>query len=82
MVVPYEKASFKDDEVIVDDVSVTYIQNNDCTETESIVQTITLSTRNNGVSRFINIKTDNWSISDVNDIVELISDFKNRAIFL
>ena len=76
----YEEFQFKDDIVGIDDVSITYIQNEDCTGLDGETpQTITISTRNNAVERFINIKTDSWSISDVDELVKLIEDFKKRA---
>lgn len=73
--------SYKDGEIAIDDISVTYIQQNDCTEEEG-TQVITISTRNNGVARFINIKTpekEGWSISDIEELKFLVNDFKKRA---
>ncbi len=78
-ILPYEQLKYKDGEIGVNDVSVEYIQDSDCTEEEGNVQTITISSRNNGTNRFINIKTDNWSISDIDELEEIISDFKKRA---
>lgn len=68
-----------DGKVYVDDVSVTYCQDGDCTEDRDNVQTLTVSSRNNGVARFINLKTDNWSISDIDEMKSIIDDFKKRA---
>lgn len=70
-----------DEIVAVDDVVVKYIQSNDCTEDMDIVQELTISSRNNGCKRFINIKTDNWSISDTEEFSKIIEDFKKRASF-
>lgn len=80
-VVPYEKAKFEDNEICVDDVVVRYMQGPDCTEDqEGEPQIITLSTRNNGCARFINIKTDNWSIDPFSDDLEvIIKDFCKRV---
>mgnify|MGYP003296364715 CR=1 FL=1 len=79
-ILPYERAKFDDGEVCVDEVSVTYTQNGDCTEDEEETQSITISTRNNGCARFINIKTENWSIDPFSDDFELIlKDFCERA---
>jgi hypothetical protein len=77
----YEDFKFEDELVGIDDVSITYLQNCDCSgeDGKDDVQSITISTRNNGVARFINIKTDSWSISDVNEIINLVEDFKKRA---
>lgn len=77
----YENYHFDDDIIGIDDVSITYLQNSDCSgeDGEENVQSITISTRNNGVSRFINIKTESWSINDVDELEKLIQDFKQCA---
>lgn len=77
----YEDFQFEDELVGIDDVSITYLQNSDCSgeDGKETVQSITMSTRNNGCARFINIKTDSWSINDVDELVKLIKDFKKRA---
>jgi hypothetical protein len=68
-----------DGKIYVDDVSVTYCQDGDCTENRDDVQTLTVSSRNNGMARFINLKTDNRSISDIDELKSIIDDFKKRA---
>lgn len=79
MIKNYEDFKFEDGHIGIDDVSITYLQNSDCTEEDENVQSITISTRNNGVGRFVNIKTENWSFDDINELEELIKDFKQRA---
>ena len=70
----------KDNQVLVDSVSITYYQPPDCTENdESEPQLLTISTRDNGCENFINIKTTNWSINEPEDLLKIIEDFKNRA---
>lgn len=75
----YEETEFGAGAIVVDDVKITYAQNGDNTEKEDTVQTITLSTRNNGVARFINIKTSNWSVDGIDDLKVLLKDFEKRA---
>lgn len=79
MIKNYEDFKFEDGHIGIDDVSITYLQNSDCTEEDENVQSITISTRNNGIGRFVNIKTENWSFDDINELEELIKDFKQRA---
>lgn len=82
MVKAFEKMDFKPDVlegVYFDDVSVTYCQNEDCTQNMDEVQTLTISSRNNGIGRFINIKTESWSISDFDELKEVLEDFIKRA---
>ena len=79
-IVNWENADFDNDELIaVDDVCVKYMQNPDCTETDDEPQVIEISTRNNGTHRFLNIKTENWSISNIDELVKIIKDFSKRA---
>ena len=72
----------KDNEVLLDEVSCTYIQNPDCTEDRNgDPQSITLSSRDGGGGKFINIKTEGWSICGDNlgdDLIPLVNDFKKR----
>lgn len=82
-ILPYENEDrYEDDNVFVDDVTIKYCQSTDCSgdDGEETVQELTVSSRNNGVARFINIKTDSWSISDIEELNEIIEDFKNRAL--
>lgn len=75
----YEDFKFEDNKIGIDDVSITYLQNSDCTENEDNVQSITISCRNNGVARFLNIKTENWSLENAEEMLALLKDFEKRA---
>lgn len=81
-IVPFEEMNYEDGEVCVDKVTVQYVQSGDCTEDDSDCQDLTLSTRNNGIARFINIKTgeNGWSICDISELEQIIRDFKKRAL--
>jgi hypothetical protein len=46
----------KGDEVLVEEVTIKYCQETDCTESDDY-QTLTLSTRDGGGGKFINIST-------------------------
>lgn len=73
----------KDNQVLVDCVSITYYQLPDCTEDDdSEPQLLTLSTRSNGCGNFINIKAMNWSIDEPEDVLKIIEDFKRRAVIV
>ena len=68
-----------DDQILLDEVTMTYVQNPDCTEDrEGDWQKITLSIRDNGVDKFLNMNANNWSFDNTNDIVQIIEDFKKR----
>ena len=72
----------KGDEILLDEISCTYIQEPDCTEDRNgEPQSITLSSRDGGGGKFIHIKTEGWSIcgDDLGmDLIPLIEDFKHR----
>ena len=71
-----------ENEVLLESISCTYIQEPDCTESrEDDPQEITLSSRDGGGGKFIHIKTNGWSIcgDDLEmDLIPLINDFKHR----
>lgn len=72
----------EDTQILLDEISCTYIQNPDCTEDrEGDPQSITLSSRDGGGGKFIHIKTTGWSICGDNlesDLIPLLKDFKHR----
>ena len=86
-VVPYEEATLNengkwdDGTVVIDDISIKYLQNSDSSgdDGDEEVQELTLTARNNGIARFINIKTDSWSIDGVDELKSIIEDFKHRS---
>ena len=72
----------EDNQILLEEISCTYVQNPDCTEDrEGDPQSITLSSRDGGGGKFINVKTTGWSISGDNlesDLIPLLKDFKHR----
>lgn len=67
--------------VLMDEMTCTYLQEADCTESREEPQVLTLSTRDGGGGKFINIKTENWSINtdeDFEDFVKILKDFRHR----
>ena len=72
----------EDNEILLDEITCTYIQEPDCTEDRNgDPQSIIFSSRDGGGGKFINIKTDGWSICGDNletDLIPLIKDFKHR----
>lgn len=72
----------EDNQVFLDEITCKYIQSPDCTEgREEDFQELILSSRDGGGGKFINIKTEGWSISGDNfeyDILPILNDFKKR----
>ena len=86
-IVPYEEATlnengkWNDETVVIDDISIKYLQNSDSSgdDGDEEVQELTLTARNNGIARFVNIKTDSWSIDSADELKAIIEDFKHRS---
>ena len=75
----FEKADL-DKDIYIDEVKITYCQVSDNSgEDKDEVQTMTLSARNNGVQRYVNIKTESWSIDTPDELVSIVRDFEKRA---
>jgi hypothetical protein len=77
-IVPVEASDYKG-KIIVDDVSVTYTQEADCVSQNDEIQVIKIFTENNGIARFIVLETERWAISDIDELLEILKDFKQRA---
>jgi hypothetical protein len=69
-----------DNQVLLLESTMTYAQNPDCTEDrDSDWQKLTISTRDNGVDKFLNIKTDNWSLDNAESLCDIIKDYCKRV---
>ena len=79
---PYDAAKKGDYEnyVGIEEMSITYVQEPDCTESrDNEPQAITISSRDGGGGKFLNIKTDNWSVdTDLKSLTVILEDFKKR----
>lgn len=86
-IVPYEEATLNEngewnnETVVINEVSIEYLQNTDCSGNDGNedVQALKITARNNGVERFLNIKTDSWSIDSADELKVIIEDFKHRS---
>ncbi len=74
---PIDNCDYKDDEIYIDESSITYVQNGDCSSSD--IQSITLATDNNGIARYIWFKTDRWAVSDIDDLIKILKDFQARV---
>lgn len=71
-----------DNQVLLYEATMTYVQNPDCTEDrDGDWQKLTISTRDNGVDKFLNIKTDNWSLDNAESLCDIIKDYCKRVGF-
>jgi hypothetical protein len=60
----------------VEDVSVKYAQ--ECDETDDW-QGLKLFTNDNGGGKFIVISTERWAIDSIDELIEILNDFKLKA---
>lgn len=69
----------EDEEVLVDEVQVKYLQGPDNCSGEEDYQELTLLTKDNGGGKYINFKTGEhgWSVSDENDLIPVFKHFKS-----
>ena len=68
-----------DNQVLLYEATITYVQNPDCTEDrDGDWQKLTISIRDNGVAKFLNIKTDNWSLDNAESLCNVIKDYCKR----
>jgi hypothetical protein len=77
---PTEDATLRnnkgDDDIYIEDVSVEYSQ---YSATDNDYNTLRVFTENNGVARYLNISTEKWEFSDIDELIEILNDFKKRA---
>lgn len=78
---PTEDATLRnnkgDDDIYIEDVSVEYSQ---YSATDNDYNTLKVFTENNGVARYLNISTEKWEFSDIDELIEILNDFKKRAV--
>jgi hypothetical protein len=63
----------------VEEMQVTYTQENDSCDSSSFPQQLELSTDDAGGGKFIVIKTERWAIDSIDELVEILNDFKLKA---
>lgn len=68
--------------VFIDKISITYYQEADDydPEKDENCQHLEVSTENNGVGRYLTIKTSRWAFDDPEDMKKILEDFKSRAL--
>lgn len=74
----------RDDSVALTKLTIEYTQELDCCQLEKdhpdCCQILTVTTDDGGGGKFLRINTGEagWSISDIDELVDLLSDFKRR----
>jgi hypothetical protein len=63
--------------VEVEEMSVTYSQEYD--ESSQDWQSLTVFTNDNGAGKYIVFETERWAIDNIDELIEILNDFKTRA---
>jgi hypothetical protein len=61
----------------VEDVKVTYAQ--ECDESSQDWQSLKIFTSDNGAGKYIVFETERWAIDSIDELIEILNDFKTRA---
>jgi hypothetical protein len=61
----------------VEDVKVTYTQ--ECDESSNDIQELKVFTEDNGAGKYIVFSTERWAIDSIDELIEILNDFKTRS---
>ena len=65
---------------LVSDFSVTYTQNNDCCDEErEDGQNIEVHTEDGGGGAYFILSTKRWAFDNIEELIAILQDFKNRT---
>lgn len=63
----------------VEEVSVTYIQDRDSCDKGNSYQELKVFTDDAGYGKYIVFETERWAIDSIDELIEILNDFKTRA---
>ena len=79
IITDYNEFDWDGEDILLEEASIKYIQSPDCTESrDDDPHELIITTRDGGGGKFLNLKTDNWSISGIKDLELVIDDFNKR----
>ncbi len=61
----------------VEDVTITYVQ--ECDESSQDFQSLKIFTSDNGTGKYIVFETERWAIDSIDELIEILNNFKTRA---
>ena len=62
---------------VIEEISITYSQ--ECDESSQDWQSIKMFTSDNGTGKYIVFETERWAIDSIDELVEILNDFKLKA---
>lgn len=63
----------------IEETSVTYIQEQDSCCSDALDQSLQLFTEDAGAGKYIVFKTERWAIDSIDELIEILNDFKYKA---
>jgi len=63
----------------VEDVKVTYVQKEDSCDRNHSPQELKIFTDDAGSGKYIVFETERWAIDSIDELIEILNDFKTRA---
>jgi uncharacterized GH25 family protein len=64
-------------QAVIEEISITYTQ--ECDESSQDWQSLKVFTEDNGAVKYIVFETERWAIDNIDEIVEILNDFKLKA---
>ncbi len=62
---------------VIEEISITYSQ--ECDESSQDWQSIKIFTNDNGACKYIVFQTERWAIDNIDELVEILNEFKLKA---
>jgi hypothetical protein len=62
---------------VIEEISITYTQ--ECDESSQDIQELKVFMEDNGSSKYIVFQTERWAIDNIDELVEILNDFKLKA---
>lgn len=75
--------NIKEDSITLEEVKVTYTQDNDCTQDNDDCQVLTLEAVDGGGGMFYRMTTNQkgWSFDKIDSLIEVLKNFKDKVNF-
>ena len=64
-------------QTVIEEISITYTQ--ECDESSQDWQSLKIFTSDNGAGKYIVFETERWAIDNIDELVEILNDFKLKA---
>ena len=65
------------EEIVISDIQAIYVQKSDSND-DNEFQELKINTQDSGGGNYFAIKTERWSFDDVDELIKVLKDFKNR----